>query len=94
MDLTAFIFLKWMKKIVFVLGKKFLSQVFMFPFPNVAIPKTRKAEYVSVCQSSHLTVLFKAGFVYVPDGEVKQLKDTLPHCCMLLNIAFLASLIM
>lgn len=66
----------------------------MFPFPNVAVPKTRMAECVSACQLSQPTVWFKAGFVYVPDGEVEQLKDTLPHCFMHLNITFLASLIM
>lgn len=43
----------------------------MFPFPNVAIPKTRMAECVSACQSSESTVWFKDDFVYVPDGEME-----------------------
>lgn len=40
------------------------------------------------------SLVHKVSFVYLPDGEVEQLKHTLPHCSVQLSVAFLASLVL
>lgn len=88
-----FTFLKWMKKIVHVLRKISFSSVHV-PLFKCCYPQNwdgRMCVSMSVIPVNSL--VHKADFVYLPDGEVEQPKDTLPHSSMHLNIAFLASLI-
>lgn len=71
-----------------------MSQMFMFPLPNAAVPRTRMAERVSMLVTPMSSLVHKVGFLCLSCGEVEQLKHTVPYCSVLLSLAFLVSLIL
>lgn len=81
-DLTAFYLPKVDGKIACVLRKA--------AFSGVHVPVTRcfysPNQDGSMCVSMPVilvkSLVHKVDYVYLPDGEVEQLKHTWPHCCM------------
>lgn len=86
-DLTAFYLPKIDGKIVCVLRKaSFFSGVHV-PLAKCGYPQNQDGRMpVSMPVIPVNSLVHKVGFFYLPDGEVDQLKHTLPHCTMQLSV--------